>query len=104
MTVESLPLRQATRNELIASLLARTPVDGLRGAGDHRYFMEKRGDGVPIILNDSLRLAGKLPEYRLIDDAELLLTIHSAELPNQIELRPEIAAGDLPRASGGGDR
>jgi ATP-dependent DNA helicase RecG len=90
VTVESLPLRQATRNELIASLLARTPVDGLRGAGDHRYFMEKRGDGVPIILNDSLRLAGKLPEYRLIDDAELLLTIHSAALPNQIELRPEI--------------
>ncbi len=90
LTLDSLPLRQATRNELIASLLARTPADGLRGAGDHRYFMEKRGDGVPIILNDSQRLSGKLPEYRLIDDSELMLTIYSAALPNQIDLMPEI--------------
>jgi ATP-dependent DNA helicase RecG len=83
VTVESLPLRQATRNELITALLARIPVEGVEGAGRHRYFMERRGDGVPIILNESLRLSGRLPEYRLLDDAELLLTIYSAELPNQ---------------------
>ena len=83
VTLESLPLRQATRNELITSLLARTPVENTQGAGHHQYFLERRGDGVPIILNDSLRLSGRLPEYRLIDDSELLLTIYSAELPNQ---------------------
>jgi ATP-dependent DNA helicase RecG len=83
VTVDSLPLRQATRNELITALLARISVEGVEGAGRHQYFMERRGDGVPIILNESLRLSSRLPEYRLLDDAELLLTIYSAELPNQ---------------------
>lgn len=81
VTIESLPLRQATRNELVTSLLARTPVEGARGASGHRYFMERRGDGVPIIIEESSRLSGRPPEYRLIDDAELLLTIYSAESP-----------------------
>ncbi len=40
-------------------------------------------DGVPIILRESRRLSGREPVYRLIDDSELLLTIFSAELPNQ---------------------
>lgn len=83
VTIDSLPLRQATRNELITALLARTPVERVLGAGGHQTFMERRGDGVPIILNESLRLSGRLPEYRLLDDAELQLTIYSADLPNQ---------------------
>ncbi len=78
LTIESLPLRQATRNEFITSLLARTPVEGVRGGSGRRYFMEKRGDGVPIILDQSSRLSGKQPLYRLIDDSELKLTIFSA--------------------------
>jgi ATP-dependent DNA helicase RecG len=90
LTVDSLSLRQSTRNELITSLLARTPVKGLAGAGRHQYFMEKRGDGVPIILEESQKISGRDPEYRLIDDAELLLTIWSAELPNRLDLTPEI--------------
>lgn len=78
VTVESLPLRQATRNELITSLLSRTSVEGIVGSSGHQYFMERRGDGVPIILDESTRLSGISPEYRMIDDAELLLTIYSA--------------------------
>lgn len=78
VTIESLPLRQATRNELVTSLLSRTPVEGIRGAGGHQFFMERRGDGVPIILDESARLSGRSPEYQLIDDAELLLTIYAA--------------------------
>ena len=41
--------------------------------------MEKRGEGVPIILDNSEQLSGRMPEYRLIDDEELLLTIHAAQ-------------------------
>jgi ATP-dependent DNA helicase RecG len=78
VTVESLPLRQATRNELITSLLSRTPIEGIQETGGHQFFMERRGDGVPIILEESTRLSGRLPEYRLLDDAELLLTLYSA--------------------------
>ncbi len=78
VTVESLPLRQATRNELITSLLAECPVAEAAGDVQRTYYMEKRGDGVPIIIRESEALSGRKPEYRLIDDSELLLTIFSA--------------------------
>jgi ATP-dependent DNA helicase RecG len=80
VTVQSMALRQATRNELIAGLLTRSPVVGPSGVG-RQYFMEKRGDGVPIILAESTELSGREPEYRLIDDSELLLTIWAAAVP-----------------------
>jgi hypothetical protein len=44
--------------------------------------MDKRGEGVPIILSESEKLSGRLPKYRLIDDVELLLTIFVAKSPN----------------------
>ncbi len=83
LTIDSLPLRQATRNELITSLLGRTPADEEGERVGRRHFMEKRGDGVPIIMREGRRLADQEPVYRLIDDSELLLTIFSAKLPNQ---------------------
>lgn len=79
LTVESLPLRQATRNELIASLLAKCPVNGDLEVGRGR-LMDKRGEGVPIILDESRKLSGRLPVYRLIDDSELRLTIYGVSL------------------------
>jgi predicted HTH transcriptional regulator len=78
VTVESMALRQATRNELITSLLAETPVAETLGNIGRGFFMEKRGDGVPIILYESEKLSGKRPVYRLIDDSELLLTLFAA--------------------------
>ncbi len=80
VTVENISLRQATRNELITSLLAETPIAETVGDVGRGFCMEKRGDGVPIILNESKQLSGKKPVYRLIDDAELLLTIFSATM------------------------
>ncbi len=79
ITVDSMPLRQATRNELITSLLAETPVATAIGDVGRDFYMEKRGDGVPIILDESEKLSGKKPVYKLIDDSELLLTIYSAK-------------------------
>jgi hypothetical protein len=40
--------------------------------------MDRRGEGVPLILSRTLELAGQLPQYRLIDNNELMLTIPSA--------------------------
>jgi ATP-dependent DNA helicase RecG len=78
LTIESMALRQSTRNELITSLLAETPVtDVLEGVG-RSYFMEKRGDGVPIILHESEQLSGKKPVYQLLDNSELMLTLFAA--------------------------
>jgi len=78
VTIDSIALRQSTRNELVTSLLAKCPVADSSGQIGRRFLMEKRGDGVPIILAESLKLSGRDPEYRLIDDAELLLTIWAA--------------------------
>ena len=46
--------------------------------GDRQFFMERRGDGVPIILRETEALSGKIPEYQLIDDSDLVLTIPAA--------------------------
>lgn len=81
LTVDSLSLRQATRNELITFLLARVPSEGVRGGQGHLAFMERRGDGVPIIFEQSRLLSGRTPDYLLIDEAELRLTIYAAKLP-----------------------
>jgi len=80
MEVASLPLRQATRNEAITSLLARTPVDvPVDGVQIERSFMmDKRGEGVGLILDRSEQLSGKRPVYELIDESELVLTIFAA--------------------------
>lgn len=80
MTVDSLPYRQFARNETITSLLARCPVRSKSPEIQaHRtYIMDKRGEGVPLILSRSERLSGRLPVYRLLDDAELVLTIFAA--------------------------
>ena len=81
MTVESLPLRQATRNEAITSLLARTPV-GIHYEGfqsPRSTMMDRRGEGVDQILLRSERLSGRRPIYRMIDDGELQLTISAAD-------------------------
>jgi ATP-dependent DNA helicase RecG len=39
--------------------------------------MDKRGEGVSIILARSEQLAGRRPEYRMNDDSELVLTIYA---------------------------
>ena len=78
VTIDALALRQSTRNELLTTLLARCPIEDPTGESKRQFLMEKRGDGVPIILDESQRLSGRKPEYRMIDDAEVLLTIHAA--------------------------
>lgn len=83
MTPESLALRQAARNEALTSLLARCPVDDDTLAGHRQHIMDKRGEGVSIILHNSEQLSGRCPEYRLVDDSELVLTIHAANAEEQ---------------------
>jgi predicted HTH transcriptional regulator len=80
VTIDSIALRQSTRNEIVTSLLAKCQVDDPSGEIGHRFLMEKRGEGVPIIFEESSRLSGRAPVYRLIDDAELLLTIWAASV------------------------
>lgn len=82
LDIGSLPFRQAARNETLTSMLARCPIpEGLDWLQtDRQTLMDKRGEGVRIILDNSQRLSGKLPEYRLIDESELMLTIYAADV------------------------
>ena len=82
MTIESLSERQSVRNELLSSMLARCPMN-VNAVGSQRSFiMDRRGEGVPIILTESEKISGKRPEYKLLDDAELKLTIYAAADPH----------------------
>jgi len=85
VTIDSIALRQSTRNELLTTLLAKCPIEDRTAELKRQFLMEKRGDGVPIILNESRGLSGREPEYRMIDDAEVLLTIYAATPPHEEE-------------------
>ncbi|MYA70125.1 transcriptional regulator, partial [Candidatus Poribacteria bacterium] len=62
VTIEKLPYSQATRNELLARLLSEIPLeDHVRKQVKRRHFLEGRGEGVGIILNESEQLSGKIP-------------------------------------------
>jgi ATP-dependent DNA helicase RecG len=76
MTTDSMPYRQASRNETITSLLARCPVKKEQFQSHRIFMMDKRGEGVPVILERSFKNSGRMPEYRLADESELLLIIY----------------------------
>ena len=80
MTVESLPLLQSARNEVLTSLLARCPIPGSTEplAAHRTTFMDRRGEGVSLILDRSEALSGKKPSYELIADQEVCLTVWAA--------------------------
>ena len=95
LMVENMADRQATRNEVLASALGRMPTGEVRGAGDRRYFMERRGDGVPVILQETRGVSGKPAQFRVVGDADLLVLLPSAP-PGPSPARVQIGV----RASG----
>ena len=81
LPIEAMRNRQATRNETLASILRMLAVGDIAGAGDRHYFLEQRGEGVPVIYEQTRALTGRDPEYELLSGAELRLTIPSAQPP-----------------------
>ncbi len=99
LTVDGMAERQATRNEVLTSALGRIPVPELLGHSDRQFFLERRGDGVPIILEKTHELTGHRPEYRLIEGTDLLLNIPAARLeanPDQASIVVECEGEPLP--------
>ena len=80
LTPDSMDSRQYSRNELVVSLLARCRVSEQENLV-RSHMMDRRGEGVPIILDESRQLSGRAPEYTLHDDSELRLVIWAAGLP-----------------------
>ena len=81
LPIEAMRQRQATRNETLASLLRMLEVGDVHGAGDRQYYLEQRGEGVPIIFEETRALTGSEPVFELIGEAELRLTMPSARPP-----------------------
>lgn len=81
MTPESLPHRQINRNSTVTSLLAKIPVPtDVSGLQTSRItMMDKRGEGVQIILERSQRISGRMPVYETMDGSELRLVIFAAD-------------------------
>lgn len=79
MDIASMSQKQFSRNETLTSLLARTPVMGEHINSERTFIMDKRGEGIPIILEASNLLSNRYPKYELIDSVELKLTIYAAE-------------------------
>ena len=81
LPIEAMRNRQSTRNETLASSLRMLSVGDIAGAGNRQYFLEQRGEGVPIIYEQTRELTGRNPEYKLNGVAELCLTIPAANPP-----------------------
>ncbi|OZB20066.1 MAG: hypothetical protein B7X58_01690, partial [Marinobacter sp. 34-60-7] len=58
------------------SLLARCPYE--HPTINRSRMMDKRGEGVPVIFNESEKLSGKRPEYQMVGE-ELQLTVYAAK-------------------------
>lgn len=76
-----LPYRQVTRNDVIASRLAEvsvpTDIAGLKTT--RATMMDRRGEGVGVLLRCSKAHSGRRPVYRLLDESKVMLTIFAAE-------------------------
>ena len=89
LSIESLRYRQITRNNVVTNLLedieAPSGVPGL--VTRQKTLMKSRGEGVQILLRRSEEYSGRRPEYRLLNESELLLTIFAAG-PNESGYAP----------------
>ena len=81
LPIDAMRQRQATRNETLASLLRMLEVGDVHGAGDRQYYLEQRGEGVPIIFEETRALTGSEPVFELIGGTELRLIMPSARPP-----------------------
>ncbi len=97
LTVDELEYRQATRNEVLASVLGRMPTSGIQGVGGRLFIMERRGDGVPIIRRETRELAGRLPRFDLVGGSDLRVTLPAASTePSPARVLITVRAGDRP--------
>ena len=81
MTTDDLRTSQFTRNELLASRLGQCPVGDVPGGGGRRYFIERRGEGIAVIEDETFALAGQRPIFELLGERELKVVLPAARPP-----------------------
>ena len=92
MTTDDLRSSQFTRNELLASRLGQCPVGEVPGAGGRQYFIQRRGEGIGVIEDETFALSGRKPIFELIGERELKLVLPAASppLPDGIAARVKL--------------
>ena len=75
LTLDDMPYRTFTRNQLLVSFLSR-----VRSKRTGQVFLESRGEGVRKILEDGETHSGRRPKYELFGD-ELRLTLWARSVP-----------------------
>lgn len=78
ITLETLPYRQFTRNQLLVSFLSK-----MKSKTTGTAYIEARGEGVRKIISESTAHSGRKPEYRLAGE-ELILTIWAKPSPHDV--------------------
>jgi len=76
LTLDSMDANSISRNETLVNLLSRYyPADPI---SKRQHIIERRGEGVPLILRASEHLSSCRPRYELQDNSALKLTIYAA--------------------------
>lgn len=83
LTVDEIGERQFSRNELICTCLSRCPLIERFTDLNRSRIMDRRGEGVPVIIAASTRLAQKAPKYEVLGDSELKLTIYAVPVQDR---------------------
>ena len=80
MTIDDLHTSQYTRNKLLANRLGQCPVGDVTDV-ERQYFVEQRGEGIGLIVEETFALTGKKPIFELLGERQLLLTLPAAPPP-----------------------
>ena len=96
LTVEDLRTSQFTRNELLASRLGQCPVGDVPGSGGRRHFIERRGEGIGVIEEETVALAGRKPIFEPVGEREFKVTLPAASppLPDGLAMRVAVRQAD----------
>ena len=102
LTIDEIGERQYSRNELICTCLSRCTLNRRFAEVARTRIMDKRGEGVPVIIAASGKLSGITPEYRILGNSELMLTIYSVPIEDRARLQDlaTIRNGTLSSESG----
>lgn len=81
MSPADLRMSQFTRNESLATKLGQCEVGEVPGVGDRRYFIERRGEGIAVIEDETIALSGQSPVFEVVGKREFRVIIPSAMPP-----------------------
>ena len=93
LSLDEISSRQFARNELICTCLSRFPLPREFATPSRTRIIDRRGEGIPVIISDTGKLSGMTPQYRLLDDSELMLTIPSAPIDDRVRLHQLVKSG-----------